>query len=119
MGEIVYIYELVFKIGCICSDFKNQIFKNVLGFFPRTPLGFAAAKLPPPFKKNLTTTTTTTTTTNKQTNIVPSYGTNIGCGFSMRSNEVTHGKLKTPPKVNRNLNNPFIVAIVDPYDIVF
>ena len=44
--------ELVFKIGCICSDFRNENFSNLQGFSPG-PLRFRSAKLPPPPKKNI------------------------------------------------------------------
>ena len=52
-----YIYELVFKIGSICSDFRNEDFKNFQVFFLPDLPRFRSAKLGPP------------------QNILPSYGT--------------------------------------------
>ena len=46
-------YELVSKIGCICSNVRNEKFKNFEGFFPRISLGL----------------------TQPPKNILPSYGT--------------------------------------------
>ena len=45
---VPHIYELVFKIGSICSDFKNENFKNFQGIFSPDPLGFARSSWVPP-----------------------------------------------------------------------
>ena len=63
MGS-TYIYDLVVKIWCIWSDFKNKNFKNFLEVFS---LGFARSSCIPPQKKY--------NSNNKQTNILPTYGT--------------------------------------------
>ena len=43
---VPHIYELVFKIGSICSDFRNENFKNFQGNFPPDPLDFARPSCP-------------------------------------------------------------------------
>ena len=53
-----HIYELGFKIGCICSDFRNENFKNFQVFSPWAPL-ISLGQVGPP------------------QNILPSYGTEI------------------------------------------
>ena len=56
--RVPHIYELFFKIGCICSDFRNENFKEFQGFFLLTPLHFVQPSRDSP-------------------NILPSYGTDI------------------------------------------
>ena len=48
---------IVFKIGCICSDFRNQNFKIFRDFFPGSPK-VSLSQVAPPQKKTTTTTTT-------------------------------------------------------------
>ena len=46
IGESLHMCELVLKIWCICSDFRNENFKNFVEFYPDPPR-FHSAKLDP------------------------------------------------------------------------
>ena len=50
--RVLHIYELVFKNGCIYSDFRNENFKHFQEFLSRNPPRIRSAKLPfPPPQK--------------------------------------------------------------------